>query len=381
MTKGGTFYRDVWVPGHGKNRRSIGTSDRSKAEKIGRELLAELLRDGAVSADAPLALGDLWERYRSEALQFLDNHPTSKANDTNHAEVLLSFFGEQCDVRGLGESDASAFAAARRAGGLQLRSGRVTEPVGARSVEVELRLLRMMLRWATTVRIHKGVRLLDRNPLDGIRHIREENPRRPVASWDRFTATRKAIQELADAATSASRRQQWVKLELALVLAESTGRRLGSIRQLHWTDIDFTAGTIRWSAAADKKGREAVIAVPTTLLNELRSFRTSLGGAFGGLMFPSEKNREVSTRRDVFDKWLRKAEEHAGLAPLDGGLWHPYRRTWATVRKHLPVTDVAQAGGWKDITTLLRCYTQADNETILTVMSEPKKLRDNAVSA
>jgi len=37
----------------------------------------------------------------------------------------------------------------------------------------------------------------------------------------------------------------------------------------------------------------------------------------------------------------------AKLPTLKGGLWHPYRRAWATTRKHLPVADVAQAGDWR----------------------------------
>lgn len=47
---------------------------------------------------------------------------------------------------------------------------------------------------------------------------------------------------------------------------------------------------------------------------------------------------------------------------LNGGLWHPNRRKWETKRKHLPVTDVAAAGGWKDVNTLLSCYQQPDTE-------------------
>jgi len=95
-------------------------------------------------------------------------------------------------------------------------------------------------------------------------------------------------------------------------------------------------------------------------------------------MFPSESDRGVSIRRDVLDKWLRKAEQVAGLVPLSGGLWHPYRRAWATTRKHLSVSEVPQAGRWRD---LLPSYIQADNDTILTVMSEPRKLREKAVPA
>ena len=35
----------------------------------------------------------------------------------------------------------------------------------------------------------------------------------------------------------------------------------------------------------------------------------------------------------------------------------------------------AAVGGWKDIDTLLKCYSRADRVTMLGVMSEPKKLR------
>ncbi len=34
------------------------------------------------------------------------------------------------------------------------------------------------------------------------------------------------------------------------------------------------------------------------------------------------------------------AQKLAGLELLDGGDFHPYRRKWATERKHLPVQDV-----------------------------------------
>ena len=46
----------------------------------------------------------------------------------------------------------------------------------------------------------------------------------------------------------------------------------------------------------------------------------------------------------------------------------PFRRLWASERKGLPVKDVAAAGGWKDITTLLDCYQQPDEDTLREVV-------------
>ncbi len=57
------------------------------------------------------------------------------------------------------------------------------------------------------------------------------------------------------------------------------------------------------------------------------------------------------------------------MPKLEGGLWHPYRRMWATARKDLPLKDVAAAGGWRDHDTLLKCYQQPDRRTMLEVMS------------
>jgi hypothetical protein len=75
---------------------------------------------------------------------------------------------------------------------------------------------------------------------------------------------------------------------------------------------------------------------------------------------------------------LQRAESLAELEPLDGGDFHPYRRAWPTVRKHLPAQDVGAAGGWRDFRSLERCYRQVDEQTLLAVISEPRKLREAA---
>jgi integrase len=172
--------------------------------------------------------------------------------------------------------------------------------------------------------------------------------------------------------------ERWVRIELALVLAEATSRRLGSIRQLAWSDFDFEAATILWRAETDKKRKEWLVPIPPTLVEEVKRFRVKLGGAFGGLVFPSPTDPERALGRDVFQHALADAVSHAKLPRLDLGGWHSLRRKWASERKHLPLVDVAAVGGWKDTQTLVNCYQHADRDTMLAVMSEPRKVSERA---
>ena len=72
--------------------------------------------------------------------------------------------------------------------------------------------------------------------------------------------------------------------------------------------------------------------------------------------------------RHLAARWVKRAYELANVEKLEGSLWHAFRRLWATERRHLPLKDVAAAGGWKDMTTLLECYQQPDTETLRQVV-------------
>lgn len=388
--RGGIFYRAVWIAGRGRSTASLGIRDRDEAERLGRALLGELLRTGSSALPQRLTLGELWRRYETECDAFLDNKRETRRDDAVHAHMLIAVLGEACDVRTLSARDQAAYTKKRLAGGIELPSGYVTQPVRIGSVWGDLVLLHSMLNWATTVRLANGSRLLESNPLAGVRREKEKNPRRPLATWERFERTRRAMQELRreselwleanpGSITAEAEIARWIKMELALVVAEATGRRLGSIRQLRWEDIDFERSTIRWRAESDKKGKEWVVPAPTSFIDELKQFRKLLG-AISGWIFFGERIPDQCMDRHQFDKWLTIAERRAKLPKLIGGLWHPYRRKWATERKHHAITDVAAAGGWKDVETLLTCYQQPDAETMLAVMSEPRKVRDAALN-
>src|SRR5215208_2206435 len=382
----GMFYRETHLPGEGRSQAPLGTRERDEAERLGKELLAALLTGKTSMLVAPppgpVRLGETWEYYRTECALFLDNKAYSKTDATGRATVLIAYFGSNRDVRTLTALDVTYYGKARRAGGIKCPDDRVTPAVRQRSVHADLVLLRAMLRWACTVSAPgfppDGPRWLDRNPLDGMRFEREKNPVRAVASWERFLATRQALKNLAANAGRKRDQTMWVRLELALVLAEATGRRRGSIVALRWEDIDATAGTIRWRAEYDKKGVESVIPAPPTLLEDLAQFRRTLG-ALAGPLFPSARDASKPMKPELLTQWLSAAEAKANLPKLPRGLWHPYRRKWASERMHLPLKAVADAGGWKDMATLTTCYQHADEETLLAVMSEPRKRTERRI--
>src|SRR6185312_10036440 len=77
----GTFYRTVWVRGRGRDHSSLLTKDRNVAERLGRQLLAELLRSEDAALPGVVTLGALWHRYRSECPAYLDNKPETQRDD------------------------------------------------------------------------------------------------------------------------------------------------------------------------------------------------------------------------------------------------------------------------------------------------------------
>jgi hypothetical protein len=116
--RNGTFYRTTWVPGRGRDHASLGTRDRNEAERLGRMLLAELLRQEGTTRSERLTLGALWKRYETECATYLDNKASTRRDDAARVKLLLAFFGEHCDVRTLTARDQSAYAASRKAGGV-----------------------------------------------------------------------------------------------------------------------------------------------------------------------------------------------------------------------------------------------------------------------
>ena len=160
------------------------------------------------------------------------------------------------------------------------------------------------------------------------------------------------------------------------VPAGTADARIAAIAGLRWSDITLDPPAITWRKAFDKRRREATVPVPAVLVEEVVRTRARLGAFEDGWLFPKDSDPTARWHPKRFDALLRQAEQKAKVSPLPGGLWHPYRRKWATERKHLPAVDVMAAGGWKNRSVLETCYQQATTEAVLEVMASPVKLRE-----
>ena len=381
------IYREVRLPDGSKDRKSLKTRDRTEAEALARELCREL-------ATAHLTGTDLRRPTLGQGFSAYFDMRTGKAatlseDRLRYAETCRDLFeaawGPDLEIANLSQTHIDRYSASRRSGELS-PLGKGTGQGDRPPMEVRDGTLDNNFRWLSAVfnwaRRHKvnGKRLLSENPLHDVTWPREKNPRRPVASHQRFLATMQHV----DAVDSEGR------LRAILALARWTGRRESAICGLLASDIllsperirDALAaagmdeglgqhmphGAIRWPATTDKQGILHITPISGAVRNELDRYLKRNPRMGDTPLFPALGDPEAPIRRDTASSLLLKAEKLAELPKLRGGTFHPYRRLWATERKHLPDADVAAAGGWTDTRALKLSYQHADAATVLKVV-------------
>ena len=349
--------RSIWINGK-ENRKSLGHRDRELATRQGFELLSALVANELAFSEESLTLGMLRELY-VKSPRHLAKKPGTQKHDESKLKRVVTFLGPSRNVGSLSESDVQRFVTARRAGEKGLEGATAGKAVQNRTIEADLMLLLAALNWGVRERSATGRRLLRENPLVGVKLPKERNPRRPVlghATYVKVLAAAPSVHRL---------------LELALVLAEGTGRRISAWRNLTWDDVDLPGASIRWRAEFDKKGYEQVVPMSKAVAKALRADRKLQAAIGAAPVFPAPKDPSRPCDRHLLDNWLRRAFGTAGVTLPTGGLWHTLRRKWATERKGYPVKDVAASGGWRDERTILTSYQQVDAETVKRVVLHP----------
>jgi integrase len=378
---GGALYAMTTAPsGKGWRKVSLGHKDKARAMEEALKLATRRQKgDEPLQRLTVAGLFDLFTR------SVLPRHcPHHQGELTRGIELWTRFLGPARVVETIGPTEWEAFQRVRAPGELDGRGNTVEDlekrrPVGPRTLEKELKVLRTACRRATIERTPAGGFVLTADPTRGLPFPTEKNPKRPTADSERFD-------KLIAVADQVTMRRGWgggavwepSYLPLLLRLAGDTGRRISSILALRWSDwlpSEGTFGALRWRAESDKLGREWVVPVSALLAAALKAERARRSGIGELLIFPAPNDATTPVDVRLVTRWLRQAETLAGLAPMDRGAWHPFRRMWACQRKHLPARDVAAAGGWRNIGMLQSVYEAADQETLEAVVSGGRRVR------
>jgi integrase-like protein len=367
-----------------EKRHTLGHRDRAAAAAWADEHHAKL-RLALASPNVPTAgrvLGAFLDRKREECP---DRKSKARLTHERCAEFWLAALGKACHLEDeLDHDTLDRIVRQRLSGAIDQRGRSVAvdrrRPVRARTPAADLEWLRAACRWALTKKKANGRPLLRINPMAGYELPRERNPRRPVATADRYEATRaKAPEVLMTVPVDGERVSVPSYLPEILDISNGAGRRISPVVSLRYENLrlgEGPHGAICWPADTDKMGKEwltPINAVVRAALDRALAQRPGIGAAY---LFPSPRNPRRHVSADLVSAWLEQAERLAGLPKLDGSLWHAYRRKWATERKHLPDKDVAAAGGWSDTTSLKAAYQQVDMATLQRVVSEPAELRE-----
>ena len=327
-------------------------SAKRQADEFAAGFVGPDLNGKAPAEPEPLTLGGLLDIYGEEVTPA--KGAETRKYDRAALEMFGRFFGRDRRPKTLSQRDWDRFIRARRAG----KVGPSGRPVSDRTIERDLRLLLAVLNWATRSRDETGARLLDSNPLKGLRVPRHKNPTRVVLSQAEYDALLRVSAEI-----------DW-RFRVALVLAHETGHRIGAIRQLRWSDVDMGAGVIRWRAEHEKTGFEHRTPVTAEALGVLEAAREENRRTGDAPVLPAPRDPARSMSYGVARYWWKRAERRAGLERKRGRGWHSLRRKFASDLMDQPLKVLCELGGWRTAQTVLQCYQRADEERLKKALDE-----------
>jgi len=340
------LFQVEWRENGRRLTRSLGHRDWARAKRQADEFAAGFaapdLNGKGEAEPEPLTLEMLFDIYGEEVTPTKGRK--SWQRDRSAMAMFLDFFGRDRRPETLSQRDWDRFIRERRAGTV----GPSGKPVGNRMIEWDLTFLMAVLNWAARSRDERGRLLLDRNPLKGLRKPIEKNPNRVVLTEEEYQALLRV-----------SRHFDW-RFHVALVLAHETGHRIGAIRNLLWSDVDFEDETIRWRAEHEKTGYGHTTPVTPEAMEALEEARRHSPAGADAPVLPATRNPSECAGFTQARFWWKKAERLAGLEPKRGRGWHSLRRKFASDLMDLPLKVLCELGGWKNAKTVLRCYQQPD---------------------
>lgn len=369
----------------GYTKKTLGHRDQSKAKSAADRAAAQLregeeaVRTGSVSIHR---IFRLYRRFRSPR-----KREKGQQSDERRVELWERCLGAETSPYRITLRDWESFQDARKSGRIDARGKLVRDedkrtPVAWSTVRMDLRWLVTVLNWARDWQTDSGSYLLSENPVRGYDLPDVKNQSRPVATRERYESLREAGENhemrLYRDGSATYERSWFVEM---LDLAVHTGRRIGAIcglRRSH-LEMDRTSlrphGGITWPGETDKMGKEWTAALHPEAREAIDRQLARVDVIGKAPVFPACKDASKPLPTRTAHKWMRKVEGLAEVEHYPGDLWHPFRRMWASERRHLPDVDVAQAGGWSSPDVMRESYQHADEATQYNVVTDTRERR------
>lgn len=336
----------------GGRRKSVAlrTRDKAVAKQDAERVAAEFGATSTARRNGATTLGQLFDNYLREETPYKGYG--QQEHHRRSAQLWLEVLPRDLRADSLVESHAHQFIAFRKARG-DLRPGKGglkrNAPVSARSWRANIAFLKAVLRWGLangSLRYHPGILMF--------KDKTRAEVGRPIVTDRELAALLRAAARMGP------------ECYCMLVLAHETGHRIGAIRQLRWTDINWTEGQeeVHWRPELDKIGFDHTTPLSGDAVLALRRYRDKVGGIGDTWLFPAPRSPGLPVSKHLVKDWWKRMERLAGLPALKGRGWHSLRRKFASDVKRHSLVDVAAAGGWKDTTTVTKCYMQPDKVTL-----------------
>ena len=298
-TPGAVLAREVRIDGR-KDRRSLDHRDRKLAEQQARALAKRLAELQLTGYTGKATFGQLAALYRQHRLPLLSEDRQRSVKSL--LPLLERHFARSTVVEDLAPHDVDAYVSVRRSGALVAPRHRTPDKgVAEGTIRNELHLLRSMLRWGRQHRVN-GRPLLTMDPLETVAMPREINPKRPIATQERY----ERLLGVADRAEAAGR------FRCLLVLVRETGRRINAICRLRISDVLLTReqmerslaavglpvaaaehwphGAIHWRRDDDKKGYDTVAPISRAAREALDTYIRRGARAGEVPLFPGQQD-------------------------------------------------------------------------------------------
>ncbi len=288
---GGIVYIKTWSePGARYIKRSLGFRLRDEQGSLIPERVAEAeahamgqsakLRQGTEALrQGQVTLGQVFRAYLEHRTPRKSRR--EQAEDERQAEQWKRFLGSGKDPHQVTLREWENFIDRRVSGEIDGCARRVSDrqkrrPVRPGTVGGDLDWLGGVFRWATLWRLASGTYLMRENPVRGFETPTSANPRRPVASQDRYEAIRTVSDEhKMEIRWGGKRIPVRSYLSELLDIANGTGRRISAICALRYENLNLAETkraphcTITWPAETDKMGYEATVPISPTVRRAL----------------------------------------------------------------------------------------------------------------